>query len=528
MTRHFTHYWANETAEAARASGRTRLDYVAGNRFAERGVGVGDVVYPLTVEGGVMRLLGFLEVDEVCGPQRARERLGHDPEWKASEYLLAADPAPLRFDLEVPEEVAGGLRFVGGKNESPKFSAPGVLDRQTMRGVRELSPASSAELDALLGAGLPMDPPRRDPPRRDPPRPLELGAHYTREEAHAIFAPGTVFTPQSGTWGLHGIVPIPDRPGDHVFFVTLGQSQGEHVFDEGITEDGVLSWQSQPRQGLDSPQVRGFIEHDELENSVHLFFRTGPRRPYAYLGRLKYLAHDAQRERPVYFQWQLLDWGPEVRDAAGVSAAPATAQATAPKPPVKEDGTVAAAKDGLLETPPPAVRPGGATSTPSFRARKVPDYSALDAANRETGSAGELLVVDHERRALREAGRPDLADRVRHVAALEGDGAGYDVLSFTTEEEKKHIEVKTTRGPAATPFHATANEAAFSDSHPGTYHLYRVYDYDRDRNSGRFFATRGSLAATFDLAPTQYRVSLRTGQKPPRDGRDRPENNRSV
>lgn len=69
-------------------------------------------------------------------------------------------------------------------------------------------------------------------------KPLERYLDYSREEVHAIFAPSTPFTPQTGSWGLHGIVSIPDRPSDFVFFVTLGQQQGDHVFDEGITEDG--------------------------------------------------------------------------------------------------------------------------------------------------------------------------------------------------------------------------------------------------------------------------------------------------
>jgi hypothetical protein len=139
-------------------------------------------------------------------------------------------------------------------------------------------------------------------------RSLELYQEYTREEVSTIFAPEAPFTPQSGTWGLQGIIAVPDRPGDFCFFVTFGQQQGAHVFDEGITDTGVLSWQSQPRQGLDHPQVQRFIHHDALTHTIYLFLRTAPRRPYTYLGRLQYLAHDAEREHPVYFQWQLLDW----------------------------------------------------------------------------------------------------------------------------------------------------------------------------------------------------------------------------
>jgi len=131
---------------------------------------------------------------------------------------------------------------------------------------------------------------------------------YTREEAHDIFAPEMPFTPQAGTWGLHGIVSIPNRPSDFVFFVTFGQRQGDHVFDEGVTTDGVLTWQSQPRQKLGDRQIQQLINHNEDTNTIYLFLRTGEGRKYSYLGTLKYLSHDAEREQPVYFQWQILDW----------------------------------------------------------------------------------------------------------------------------------------------------------------------------------------------------------------------------
>jgi hypothetical protein len=78
---------------------------------------------------------------------------------------------------------------------------------------------------------------------------------YSRREVHEIFSPDTNFTPQAGTWGIQGVVSIADRPGDFVFFVTFGKRQGAHTFDEGITEDGVLSWQSQPQQTLNDPRV---------------------------------------------------------------------------------------------------------------------------------------------------------------------------------------------------------------------------------------------------------------------------------
>jgi len=77
-------------------------------------------------------------------------------------------------------------------------------------------------------------------------RSLVLYQDYTRQEIHDIFAPNVPFTPQSGTWGLHGIIAIPDRPKDFLFFVTFGQQQGTRVFDEGITDTGVLSGNPSP------------------------------------------------------------------------------------------------------------------------------------------------------------------------------------------------------------------------------------------------------------------------------------------
>jgi len=93
--------------------------------------------------------------------------------------------------------------------------------------------------------------------------------------------------------------------------------------------------------------------------------------------------------------------------------------------------------------------------------------------NRALGLAGELTVVAHERHWLISNGREDLAERVRHVAALEGDGAGYDVESFELNSSTKFIEVKTTRDGAETPFFISSNEVEFSKRHSTQYALYR-------------------------------------------------------
>lgn len=137
---------------------------------------------------------------------------------------------------------------------------------------------------------------------------LTLYSEYSRQDVHDIFSPDTLFTPSAGTWGLHGIVEIPNRPGDFVFFVTYGQQQAGHTFDEWVTEEGIISWQSQPRQSFEDRKIQQFIHHDDKRNSIHLFLRTQRSANYTYLGKLKYLTHDPAHVKPVYMYWQLVNW----------------------------------------------------------------------------------------------------------------------------------------------------------------------------------------------------------------------------
>ena len=44
------------------------------------------------------------------------------------------------------------------------------------------------------------------------------------------------------------------------------------------------------------------------------------------------------------------------------------------------------------------------------------------------------------------AGRTDLAERIRWASHVDGDGGGYDILSFDTDGSDRLIEVKTTKG----------------------------------------------------------------------------------
>ncbi len=95
---------------------------------------------------------------------------------------------------------------------------------------------------------------------------------------------------------------------------------------------------------------------------------------------------------------------------------------------------------------------------------------------------------------------------LRHIADVEGDGAGYDVLSFQANGAPKYIGVKTTRGSMDAAFFMSANELAFARQHPANYYLYRVYDYDAEASTGNVYVVSGVPGEGFDITPTQYRI----------------------
>jgi hypothetical protein len=98
-----------------------------------------------------------------------------------------------------------------------------------------------------------------------------------------------------------------------------------------------------------------------------------------------------------------------------------------------------------------------------------------DLRNSALGRAGEEFVVELERRQLAQLGREDLSRKIRWIADEEGDGAGYDVLSFTPVGGERLIEVKTTNGSARTPFYISRNELDVSKERPEDWRIYRVH-----------------------------------------------------
>jgi hypothetical protein len=149
-----------------------------------------------------------------------------------------------------------------------------------------------------------------------------------------------------------------------VFFVTYGQAQAGHTFDESITRDGVLTWQSQPSQRLTDHTIQNFIHHDDRVDTIYLFLRTRDKRPYVYCGELGNLTHDADRGQPVHFQWQLMDWPLLSAVLDGLEIQPTVALAGTP--------VVPAQAGQLKEVPGPQVAKRGSRHTGQFIANKQP------------------------------------------------------------------------------------------------------------------------------------------------------------
>lgn len=133
------------------------------------------------------------------------------------------------------------------------------------------------------------------------------------------------------------------------------------------------------------------------------------------------------------------------------------------------------------------------------------DVAGRDERNRVLGRAGEEVVLHHERGLLIAAGRDDLAERVRWTAQEDGDGAGFDILSFDTDESERLIEVKTTNGWERTPFHISRNELTVAEDRRENWHLVRLYNFSR---SPRAFALRPPLDAHVALTATSFLASF--------------------
>jgi len=343
---------------------------------------------------------------------------------------------------------------------------------------------------------------------------LLLYGDYDREGVQKIFEPEAAFTPGAGSWGLSGAITVPGTFRSYIFFVSFGQSNGGHSFDEGIDRDGFLRWQSQPKQRLDQKRIQNWIGHDHSEDAIHLFLRTslirgGRPAPFTYLGELEYVAHDPEKESPVHFLWRLRTWPipPDVIERMQLVIDHRTPDAWEA---VRGPQSQPTKSSGIQEVARPTKTTAAAKKEPNpplFQPRLDINFQQKSARAIEIGALGEDLVLKYEKERLIELGRSDLADKIVHVSKERGDGAGYDILSYMPDGSEMYIEVKTTVLGQRTDFMMSPNEVAFAKSKPNQYRLYRLYSLNETIGSAEFFVLKADFLESYTLQPTGFRVS---------------------
>jgi hypothetical protein len=128
-----------------------------------------------------------------------------------------------------------------------------------------------------------------------------------------------------------------------------------------------------------------------------------------------------------------------------------------------------------------------------------------DLRNRTLGRAGEEFVLEIEKKKFEKLQRPDLLKRIRWVSEEDGDGAGYDILSFDPDGRERLIEVKTTNGAARTPFFLSENECQRAAASTESWRLYRVHSFAQNP---RIFQIAPPLNEVLHLRPDIWRASF--------------------
>jgi hypothetical protein len=135
------------------------------------------------------------------------------------------------------------------------------------------------------------------------------------------------------------------------------------------------------------------------------------------------------------------------------------------------------------------------------------DFIEQSQNRRDLGEAAQEIALKAEQRRLRNAGRGDLAKRVRDVSNK--PALGYDLLSFETNGKPRHIEVKAARKSGRhVSFYLSANERRKSKTLKN-YYFYLVFD-PRKKTPFVIYLKPNQLSDQ-SLIPENYSVNLSLG-----------------
>ena len=135
------------------------------------------------------------------------------------------------------------------------------------------------------------------------------------------------------------------------------------------------------------------------------------------------------------------------------------------------------------------------------------DFRTAQAHRDAHGSRGEQWVVEQERRALKDAGRPDLAERVLHKSKTH-EGSPWDIESFEKSDPHQaiYVEVKSTSDEDNFEVDMSVGQIRAALQSSRRYYLYRVvnvitsnptaYIYDFKEVSHRLQFSATSISVT--------------------------------
>lgn len=154
--RFFTQYcpnedWFREQEQLERNPEARLFDYTASSLFLKRGVSAGDFLYLVTVISGRLYVAGKMEVGEIVSLAAASRRFKGERLFQVPDHLFARSVTPLDYARDIPLPIAARILFFKDKRLATlKFSKPGWLDSQTLRGIREMPEETARKLDELL------------------------------------------------------------------------------------------------------------------------------------------------------------------------------------------------------------------------------------------------------------------------------------------------------------------------------------------------------------------------------------------
>ncbi|MCH5265771.1 MAG: DUF3883 domain-containing protein [Lachnospiraceae bacterium] len=143
------------------------------------------------------------------------------------------------------------------------------------------------------------------------------------------------------------------------------------------------------------------------------------------------------------------------------------------------------------------------------RVNKDTDYTRRQKNKKKIGDIGEKLVMQLEYEKLINLGQKNLADKIKHVSKTEGDGLGYDIVSYEKiggTFKEIYIEVKTTTGNINKPFDISANEVEVSELYSDRYYIYRLFNIHNGMTTIPYYKIKGSVKEHFMLEATSFKA----------------------